>query len=62
MRLLKKNCKMLQSHFKEETFSEIVFQYKEISYSEYIKPSSKFNKKVLLKNLIKKVNKDKTQH
>ena len=59
IRLLKNNCRILQSHLlwnKKEVFNEIIFHYDEISYSEYIKPSSLFNKNMLLKSLIKKVN------
>ena len=45
LRQLKKNCHILQQEFGDDIFTEIKFHYREISYAEYIKPSSKFNKK-----------------
>ena len=44
---LKPNVKKIKSHFKEDLFSEIIFQYKEISYSEYIHLNKIHNKNVL---------------
>lgn len=53
--ILKKNSKILIPHFKNRLFNEIIFLYKEISYSDFISPSLLFRKKLLLKSLIKKV-------
>ncbi len=59
--VLKYNCNVLQHHFNNQKFTEIYFEYKEISYPEYIadKPSRSFKHRLLLNSLIKKVNKTK---
>ena len=56
IKLLKKNCQSLRPQFKEEIFTEIIFHYKVISYSEYIKPSARYSKKVFIQRLKKLIN------
>ena len=53
MYLLTKNVSVLESHFKKQVFSEIRFTFKEISYSEYLKPGAQYRKRLLLQSLIK---------
>ena len=54
MRIINKNVKLLQPHYKNEIFSEIQFHYKEIAYSDFIRSPQKDNK-LLIKNFIETV-------
>ena len=57
MRVLKKNSAPLNQHFTNSFFTELVFEYKEISYSKYISVDSSryFKNKNILKSFIKKI-------
>ena len=54
MRIINKNVKLLQPHYKNDVFSEIQFHYKEITYIDFIR-SSQDNNKLLLQKFIKTV-------
>ena len=61
MYLLTRNVTVLQSHFKKEVFNEIRFSFKEISYSEYLKPGAQYRKRLLLQSLINTNNFDESK-